>query len=189
MYQTGLLLAELNRGNRSAAERLFPMVYQELRALAGGYLRRQRRDHTLQPTALVHEAFLRMVDQTNPQYNDRAHFLAVAATAMRQILINHALKRNALKRGGNRQRVGIDTLPASAHDDRSIVDVLALDEALKRLATVDQRKAKVVEGRFFGGLTMEEIALVLGVSLTTVEGDWRMARAWLSRELSEETKE
>lgn len=182
--ETTRLLVDLGRGDPSAAARLLPLVYDELRALAGRYFRRQRSDHTLQPTALVHEAFLRLVDQTHAQWNDRAHFFAVAAQAMRQILINHALARAAAKRGGGRARIALaeDLAPAAEHE----FDALALDEALKQLAELDERKARIVELRFFGGLSVEEVAEVLGVSKTTVESDWRMARAWLSRALSVE---
>lgn len=177
------LIANLAHGDRIAGEELLPMVYQELRSLAGKYLRGQRRDHTLQPTALVHEAYLKMIDQTQAKWNDRAHFFAVAATAMRQILVNHAVARGALKRGGGRAKIAIDENVAGAEQPE--FDPIALDEAMKKLAAFDERKSKVVELRFFSGLTVDEVAEVLNVSKSTVEGDWRMARAWLSRELAE----
>lgn len=181
---TTQLLADIGNGDQKAAARLFPLVYDELRALAGRYFRRQNPGHTLQPTGLVHEAFLRLIDQTNAQWKDRAHFFAVAATAMRQILVNHALARNAQKRGGGRRKLALTN--NWAVDEGSEFDAVELDEALRKLAALDERKAKVVELRFFGGLTVEEVAEVLGVSKATVEGDWRMARAWLSRALGPE---
>lgn len=180
--ETTQLLVQVGLGDGAAAERLLPMVYHELRELAGAYFRRQRQDHTLQPTALVHEAYLKLVNQTAAQWNDRAHFFAVAAKAMRQILVNHALARKAEKRGGGAPRMALsaDIAPTTAED----FDPLALDEALTRLAQFDARKAQVVELRFFSGLAVDEVAHVLNVSKTTVEADWRLARAWLSKELS-----
>lgn len=185
LYNTKLL-AELGNGDSAAAARLLPIVYDELRRLASHYFRRQRSDHTLQPTALVHEAFLRMIDQTRAQWKDRAHFFAVAAKAMRQILVNHALAKNAEKRGGGRAKVALadEFAPASGNE----FDAIALDDALKKLAELDERKARVVELRFFSGLSVEEVAEVLNVSVTTIEGDWRMARAWLSRTMRESTE-
>lgn len=179
-----LVLGDLARGDESAAERLLPLVYAELRALAGSYFRRQGADHTLQPTALVHEAYMKMVDQTNPVLNDRAHFFAVAATAMRQILADHARRRNADKRGGGWRRVSVDShvTPVTTSAD---VDLEKLDEALSKLERLDARKHRVVTFRFFSGMTVEDIAVILGVSKSTVEEDWRFARAWLSRELIE----
>lgn len=176
------LLVEMSQGDSNAAGRLLPLVYDELRNLAASYFRRQRADHTLQPTALVHEAFLKLIDQTQARWNDRAHFFAVAATAMRHILVNHAVAQGTVKRGGGRKQVALDD--AVSLQDGGDVDMLALDEALKRLAAADERKQRIVELRFFAGLTMEEIAGVLDVSKTTVENDWRAARAWLNVELS-----
>jgi RNA polymerase sigma-70 factor (ECF subfamily) len=180
------LLAQAGAGDSTAASRLMTLVYEELRGVAGGYLRGQRAGHTLQPTALVHEAFLKLTDKTNPRWNDRAHFFALAARAMRQILIDHARGKDAAKRGGGGgegawRRVTLDVAVApSGHTD---IDVLALDESLETLARLDPRQAQIVEMRFFGGLTVQEAADVLGVSVPTVELDWRMARAWLSRRL------
>lgn len=184
LYNTRLL-SELGNGDPAAAARLLPLVYDELRRLASHYFRRQRSDHTLQPTALVHEAFLRMIDQTQAQWKDRAHFFAVAAKAMRQILVNHAIAKNAEKRGGGRARLALadELVPVGGE-----FDAIALDDALKTLAGLDERKARVVELRFFSGLSVEEVAEVLGVSITTVEGDWRMARAWLSRTMRESSE-
>lgn len=176
-----LLLVQLNRGDASAADRLLPLIYEELRALAGSIFRGQRADHTLQPTALVHEAFIRLIDQNNADFEDRTHFFAVAATAMRHILTDHARRTSAQKRGGEWNKVNLsDVSPPTGESE---IDVAALDETLSTLAELDPRQARVVELRFFGGLTMEEIARVLGVSKATVELDWRAARAWLGTQL------
>ena len=158
------------------------MVYEELRRLASAYLRRERADHTLQPTALVHEAFVKLADRTAHAYPERRHFLAAGARAMREILMDHARARNVQKRGGGAGRVTLheEDTPAVPGE----VDLIALDEALHRLAELDERKARMVELRFFGGLTIEEITQTLGVSHMTVSNDWRMARAWLAQELS-----
>lgn len=176
------LLADLGRGDQSAAERLMPLVYAELRGLAGSFFRKQLKDHTLQPTALVHEAFLRLVDQSNVQWANRAHFMAVAALAMRQILADHARRRGAAKRGGDWARLSLDQ--AVAPEAQPEVDIEQLDAVLTRLEALDERRHRVVVLRFFGGLTVEDAAQVMGVSTSTVEGDWRAARAWLSMELS-----
>ena len=186
VQEATLTLTTISEGDASGAETLFGLIYSDLHALAASYFRRQPSDHTLQPTALVHEAFLRLINQMNVQWNDRAHFFAVAATAMRQILVNHAEQRATLKRGGDRQRLSLEDSDG-AGAAIPVEDVLAMDEAMKALAEMDARKCGVVEMRIFGGLTMEEIAHVQDVSKTTVESDWRMARAWLSRRLSEET--
>ena len=182
--ETTRLLYALDADDPSAAERLFALVYDELRALAGDYFRHQRIDHTLQPTALVNEAFVKLVDQTRIDWQNRAHFLAVAARAMRQILIDHARARKAAKRGGDLCRVTMDEAitPISEADP----ELLDLDDALQRLANMDNRQSKIVELRFFGGMTVEEVAHVLGLSKTTVETEWRMSRAWLRRELTRE---
>ncbi len=177
------VLGELSAGDATAAERLLPLVYDELRALAAAYLHRERPGHTLQPTALVHEAYVRLVGGSPPDWAGRAHFLAVAARAMRRTLVNHALARKAEKRGGGRTMLSLDPDSAPAPDGE--IDALALSEALDRLGAHDERKARVVEMRFFGGMTVEESAGVLGVSVSTVEGDWRFARAWLSKELAD----
>jgi RNA polymerase sigma factor (TIGR02999 family) len=177
------LLEDVRHGDASAAARLMPLVYADFRALARRYLAQERLGHTLQPTALVHEAFLKFVDQSRVSWHGRTHFFAVGAQAMRRVLVEHARARKRHKRGGgNARRVVLDEGVAVIQDRPS--DVLALDEALERLAKLDERQARVVEYRFFGGLEMEEIAEALGVSKRTVEGDWRVARAWLHRELS-----
>jgi RNA polymerase sigma factor (TIGR02999 family) len=175
------LLKETNLKDPAVAERLFSVVYDELHALAGRYFHHQPANHTLQPTALVNEAFLRLVDQSSVAWKNRAHFLAVAARAMRQILIDHARGRATYKRGGDLCRVTMTEADTPITDrDPELLD---LDEAMRQLAMLDERQAKVVELRFFGGMTVDEIAHVLGVSKTTIETEWRMARAWLRREL------
>lgn len=177
------ILADVQRGAPGAADRLLPMVYDELRSLADGMFRHERIDHTLQPTALVHEAYVRLVKQTRVEWQSRAHFLAIGAQAMRRILINHARDRQARKRGGTWRRITLsesDT-PAPVQD----VDLIALNEALQMLECLDERQCRVVELRFFGGLTVDETAEVLGVSSRTVELDWRMAKAWLYKALAE----
>ena len=178
------ILAELRSGDDSAWSRLLELVYPELRARAGGYFRGQPASHTLQPTALVHEAFLRMVDQTGVEWHDRAHFLAACAVTMRRILTDHARRRRAAKRGGAWQRVALTNVVTPSVPDE--IDVLALNEALDTLATLDERQSRIIEYRFFAGMTIPEVAHVLGVSTTTVDDDWAMARAWLSARLSEE---
>ncbi len=165
-----------------SADDLLPLVYDELRRLAEGYLRRERPGHTLQPTALVHEAYLRLVDQDRVDWQGRTHFLAVGAHMMRRLLIDHARGRGRVRRGGDRQRLTLDDeMAAVAGQD---VDLLALHEALETLAELDERQARIVELRFFAGLRVDEVAQVLGVSRRTVEGDWTHARAWLRRELA-----
>lgn len=182
--ETTRCLNRLSAGDPRAAEELLPLVYDELRALAAAHFRREQAGHTLQPTALVHEVYLKLVDQTKAQWKDRAHFFAVAAEAIRRVLIDHARKRRALKRQLPGQRVTIQAdLDAAGADG---VDLVALDDTLKRLAELNERQSRVVELRFFGGLSVEETAAVLGVSENTVKGDWRLARAWLERELSAE---
>jgi RNA polymerase sigma-70 factor (ECF subfamily) len=181
--ETTRLLHALDANDRAAADRLFALVYDELHALARAYFRRQHRSHTLQPTALVNEAFLRLVDQTSVEWNSRAHFLAVAARAMRQILIDHARGRIRGKRGGGLCRVAMNEGGTPISD--SNLELVSLDEALQKLAALDERQSRIVELRFFGGMTVDEVAHVLGVSKSTVESDWRMARAWLHRELSD----
>jgi len=175
------MLGRIKGGDREAANQLLPLVYDEFRALANHYLQQERRNHTLQPTALVHEAYMKLVDQSRVNWQGKSHFFAVAAQAMRRILVDHARARHRDKRGGGRARVELDE--AVALSPQRDEDVLALDEALERLAALDPRQAKVIELRFFGGLSVEEVAEALGVSKRTVEGDWTFARAWLAREL------
>lgn len=167
-------------GTLEQTERLFALVYDELRSLAASLMRRERPGHTLQPTALVHEAFVRLVDETRLSWQNRAHFMGIAARAMRRILVDHARRRAAAKRGGGWERVSLADAPAAEEDT---VEVLRLHQALERFAAMDPRGAQVVELRVFGGLTVGEAAQVLGVSRRTVEGDWTAARLWLAREL------
>jgi RNA polymerase sigma factor (TIGR02999 family) len=176
------LLQSWSGGNKGALEELVPFVYRELRRLAGAYLRRERQGHTLQPTALVHEAYLRLVDQTHVQSPNRARFFAIAANLMRQILVNHSKRHRAAKRGGG-NKVAMEE-GAGLVQQRE-VDLIALDQALEKLAHIDSRQSRIVELRFFGGLTEDEIAEVLGVSPRTVKRDWRIARAVLNHELRE----
>ncbi|HPF38970.1 MAG TPA: ECF-type sigma factor [Phycisphaerae bacterium] len=177
------LLRRIHDGDSSAADDLLPLVYEQLRRLAQRFIRNERDRHTLQPTALVHEAYLKLV-HGGGDWADREHFCAVAATAMRQILSNHARGKRAAKRDGVRADVSIDQL-ATPSGDHSI-DLIALDEALTKLSELDERLARIVELRFFSGLTMDEIADHLKMSRRTAQRDWRWVRAWLSNELSEE---
>jgi RNA polymerase sigma factor (TIGR02999 family) len=180
---TRLLLA-WSKGDREALDRLFPLVYDELRRLAKSYMRKERARHTLQTTALIHEAYLRLIDAGQVEWRSRAHFFGVAARAMRQILVAMARDRGCQKRGGGARQVSLDE--AMMIDEGLDEDLVALDEALGELAQFDARKAQVVEMRFFGGLTEDEIAEALGVSTETVRRDWRLARSWLRRQLSVE---
>lgn len=178
-------LTRVQDGDLRAADELLPLVYDELRALAGAHLRQERSDHTLQPTALVHEAYLKLVDQSRANWKDRTHFFAVAAEAMRRVLVDHARGKLAAKRVPPGKRVNlVDELDAGILPEANLV---GLDDALRRLAELNQRQARVVELRFFGGLSVEETADVLDVSVGTIKGDWRFARAWLQRELNSET--
>lgn len=178
-----LLLRGASDGDPVAVNGLLPLVYDELRALAQHYLERERSDHTLQATALVHEAYLKLVDQHNARWQDRRHFFAVAAQAIRRILVDHARTKGRHKRGGGlAQRPLHDAAAEIASESR--IDLVALDEALIALAKLNERQARIVELRFFGGLSIDEIGEVLGVSARTVDGDWSMARAWLHRFLT-----
>jgi RNA polymerase sigma factor (TIGR02999 family) len=178
---TGLLLA-WNRGDAGAFEKLVPLVYDELRRLAGLHFRRESPGHTLQPTAVVHEAYFRMIDQTRVTWKNRGHFFAVASQAMRRILIDHARSRAAQRRGGGDERVTLDVGIASPEPCVDM-DLVALDEALARLRDLDAGQAQIVELRFFGGLSIEETAEALEMSPSTVKREFRSARAWLFREL------
>ena len=175
--QVTQLLCDWRAGDRTALEKLIPLVLPELQRLAHRYMSKERPGHTLQTTILVHDAYLQLADQTNPQWQNRAHFFAVAAQLMRRIMVDHARQRQAMKRGGGALKI---TLDESAHAaETRAVELLALDEALEKLAAFDKRKAEVVEMRYFGGLTMEEIAEVLKIHVNTVTRDWSAARAWL----------
>ncbi len=176
------LLLRWSDGDSSAREKLMPLVYNELRRLARKYLRHERANHTLQPTALVNEAYLRLVDQHSVLWQNRAQFFGLAAKLMRNILVDHARSREAAKRGGQHYSLSVSELDRVSKS--SEVDLVVLHEALERLAAYDNQKSRIVELRFFGGLTIEETAEVLDISHATVERDWKMARAWLRRELS-----
>ncbi|HKB10448.1 MAG TPA: sigma-70 family RNA polymerase sigma factor [Vicinamibacterales bacterium] len=177
------LLQAWSRGDASAFDKLIPLVYRELRALAGRYMRNERPDHTLQPTSLVNEAYLRLIDINRVQWQNRAHFLAVAATTMRRILVEFARKRHRDKRGGDITLVALDDAPDTGQAKRA--DLVAVDDALTALAAVDRRLSQVIELRFFGGLTVDETADVLNISPETVMRDAKTAKAWLLRELSQ----
>lgn len=175
------LLHELREGRSAAFDDLIPLVYEQLRRIAGRRLRKEHGAHTLQTTELVHEAYERLAAHHEVNWDDRSHFFAVAARAMRQVLVEHARRKNAQKRGGSAPHVSIDeSTPAVAP---SPISVLALDDALERLEMLDARQAKVVEGRFFAGMTIQQTAQMLDVSASTVKRDWQTARAWLAREL------
>lgn len=176
------LLAEWSEGNQAALDKLYPLVYNELRRLAHGYLRRERKGHTLQTTALINEAYLRLVDQKHVHWANRSHFFGISAQIMRRILIDHARRYDYSKRGGGAQRISLDEAAVVAKDRARAL--LMLDEALNSLAKIDPRRSHVVELRYFGGLNNEEIAGVLKISENTVTRDWNMARAWLYQELN-----
>ena len=171
------LLIDTGHGDERARERMLPIVYAELRRIAGHYMSGERRDHTLQPTALVHEAYLRLIDQQRVDWKNRAQFVGLAATMMRRILLNHARARAAEKRGGGATRVSVSLLADAAPQPE--LDVIALHDALERLTALDPRKGHVVELKFFGGLSTGEIGELLRLSVATVERDWSFARAWL----------
>jgi RNA polymerase sigma factor (TIGR02999 family) len=176
------LLRELTGGNRAALDQLLPMLYDELRKLAAAYLRRESRAHTLQPTALVHEAWLRLADQSQVSWQNRAHFFGIAAQMMRRVLVDHARRHQADKRGAEFNLIALDeNIDAAAEPS---FDLIALDDALRTLAQLDPQKSRLVELRYFGGLSVEETAEVLGVSEPTVKRQWRTAKAWLYGELN-----
>lgn len=177
-----VLLLELKRGNREAEGLLIPLVYKELRRIARTYLRRESKDHSLQPTALVHEAYLRLIDIKEIDWQGRAHFFAVAATVMRRILVDHARATRARKRGNGWDAVSLNE--AILPSPQRAPEILALDEALSKLAELDHRQSKIVELRFFAGMSEEEAGQALGISARTVKRDWRIAKAWLFKELS-----
>ena len=181
------LLDGWSRGDPGALERLVPLVYAELRRLAARQLRRERAGHSLQPTVLVHEAYLRLVNQRQVEWQNRAHFFGVSAQIMRRILVDHARRRHANKRGDHADHVSIDSASVEA-PARDEISVLALDGALQRMQQVDARLAQVVELRAFAGLTIEEAAIVMKVSLATAKREWRTAKAWLTRELGDPAK-
>ena len=178
------LLIGWSKGDKEALDTLVPLVYDELRRQASRYLRRERVGHTLQTTALIHEAYLRLIDQKNVHWQNRAHFFGIAAQLMRRILVDHARTKKRAKRGGSIIRVSFDVANAMAQGQD--LDIVALDEALERFAEIDEQQARIVELRFFSGLSVNETAEVLGISPATVKRDWSMAKAWLHREISRE---
>ncbi len=176
------LLVDWGNGNQSALSQLMPVVYQELRKIANSYLRNERASHTLQPTALIHEAYMRLIDQSLPQWQNRKHFYGVAAQLMRQILVEHARAQASQKRGGGAQKIALDETLNYTQDKAG--ELLALDDALTSLAQFDERKSRVIELRYFGGLSMEETAEVMNVSLSTIVREQRLAQAWLRATLN-----
>ncbi|MFN7930047.1 MAG: sigma-70 family RNA polymerase sigma factor [Blastocatellia bacterium] len=180
------LLTAYNHGDQSALEQVFPLVYHELRRLASGYLRREREDHTLQPTALVHEAYLRLLGQ-DVAWQNRAHFLGVAAQMMRRILVDHARQHQAEKRGSGGVKIALDDVDAINLSADRAADLIALDDALTALAAFDPQKSRMVELRYFAGLSVEETARVLDISIATFVRQWKTTRAWLYREITKES--
>jgi RNA polymerase sigma factor (TIGR02999 family) len=176
------LLVEWREGDRAALDRLMPLVYDELRRLARSYLRRERPDHTLQATALVHEAYMRLIDQHSVSWQNRAHFFGIASQMMRRILVNHALARATAKRGGHAEKLALDE--AIVVDGERQIDLVVLDDALKELEAADARQCRIVELRFFGGLSIEETAEVLKLSPATVKREWNTAKLWLRRRIA-----
>ena len=178
------LLRRLSAGEQGALDQLLPVVYRELRRIAHGQLRGEREGHTVNTTALVHEAYLRLADDPGLWTGNRTYFLAVASTAMRRILVEHARSHNAQKRGSGKVHLSLDDVDAAMPDAGEAIDFVMLDAALERLSTIDPRQGRIVELRFFGGLTVEETATVVGVSPRTVKREWQMSRAWLRREMA-----
>jgi RNA polymerase sigma-70 factor (ECF subfamily) len=177
------LLQASNNGNREALDQLLPIVYDELRRVARHQLSKERANHTLQATALVNEAYMKLIDQHSVDWQNRAHFFSIAAETMRRILVNHAVERNAQKRGGGQTLLSLDDEIDFIH--QRDLDMLSLDDALKRLEEFDKTQAKIVELKFFGGMTNEEIASVMNVSDSTIKREWRMARAWLQTQMQD----
>lgn len=177
------LLRQWSEGNRAALEELLPLVYEELHRQAARYLRRERAGHTLQTTALIHEAYLRLIDQRDMQWESRTHFFAIAAQMMRRVLVDYARAKHREKRGGDDVRLPLEDVMLVAADEKGI-DLMALDQALTRLGAVDEQQSRVVELRYFGGLSLEKTAEVLHISRATAARDWDVAKAWLRRELT-----
>jgi RNA polymerase sigma-70 factor, ECF subfamily len=183
--QVTLLLKAMNRGDKSAADQLLPIVYSELHRLAKSYMSRERRDHTLQPTALINQAYLRIAQQEHMEWQNHAHFIGFAANVMRRVLVDHARERNAAMRGGGRVRVELDEGVAASPE--ASAEILQLEEALTRLEQLNPRQAQVVEMRYFGGLSVEEVASILGIAPRSVKRDWALARMWLYQEIQKRT--
>ena len=183
-HDISVILKDWSGGSRVSADALLALVYDELRKIAGKYLRKERSDHTLQPTALVHEAYLKLVDISDISWQDRAHFFAVASNVMRHILVDHARARLTEKRGSEFQRIALEDV--ISFYNQPDVDLVELDEALLQLAKFDEQQSRIVELRFFGGLTIDETAHVLGISSATVKREWTLAKAWLFRRLKAE---
>jgi RNA polymerase sigma factor (TIGR02999 family) len=177
------MLRAVANGDRGQLDALMRVIYEDLRRIAASHMRQERSDHTLQPTALAHEAYVRLLDQRSTDWKDRAHFFALASMVIRRILVDHARERAAEKRGGGRKRTPFDRIEL-ANDPRSL-DLVALDEALEELASIDERQARIVELRFFGGLTIEEVAEILSIGKRSVDREWQCARAWLFARLSD----
>jgi RNA polymerase sigma-70 factor, ECF subfamily len=180
--EISVILKDWSGGNRASADVLLTLVYDELRKIAGRYLRKERSGHTLQPTALVHEAYMKLIDISDINWQDRAHFFAVSANVMRRILVDHARAKLADKRGGESERIALEDAVSLSNEPN--IDLIAVDEALKELAQFDEQQSRIVELRFFGGLTIEETAHVAGISAATVKREWSMAKAWLHRKLA-----
>jgi RNA polymerase sigma-70 factor, ECF subfamily len=179
--KTTKYLLEVSSGKTASVNRLIPIVYNELRRLANRYLSNERPDHTLQATALVHEAYMRLIDQTNVKWQDRAHFIGISAHLMREILVNHAVAHKRVKRGGGQYKLSVEDVGDWAVE--SEVDLLALNDALNELGAMDPRQLEIVEYRFFGGLSVEDTAAALSISTATVKREWRVAKAWLHSRL------
>ncbi|HEX8369041.1 MAG TPA: sigma-70 family RNA polymerase sigma factor [Pyrinomonadaceae bacterium] len=177
------LLKKWSEGNQEVLDKLMPLVYEELRRQASRYRRRERANHTLQTTALIHEAYLKLIDQNQVEWQNRTHFFAIAAQAMRRILVDYARERNRDKRGGAAENLPLEEAAFVVSEEKN-VDLVALDEALNRLAEFDERQARVVELRYFSGLSIDETADILGISNVTVRRDWNMAKAWLHRQIT-----
>jgi RNA polymerase sigma factor (TIGR02999 family) len=177
------LLHAWNSGNTDVADALLPLIYDELHRRAAAYMRRERRNHTLQPTALVHEAYLKLIGQRNADWNDRQHFFAIASQVMRRILVDHARTRNRQKRGGSQEDLPLEEALLAGVEEANI-DLLALDEAMARLAKFDPQQERLVELRYFGGMSLDEAAAALGISRATAARDWQVAKAWLHREMT-----
>ena len=177
------LLHEWSSGKKEVADELLPLIYDELHRRATAFMRRERHNHTLQPTALVHEAYLKLIDQRNDDWNDREHFFAIASQVMRRILVDHARSRRRQKRGGSKADLPLEEALLAGAEEAN-VDLIALDEAMARLAKLDPQQERLVELRYFGGLSLEEAARALGVSRATAARDWQVAKAWLHREMT-----